>query len=148
MTIYTNAGWARGLACLPGAGRGPRLSDRALKANVAAVDGGDVLARLAQVPVSTWNYTSQDPSIRHMGPMAQDFYAAFGLGEDDRHITTVDADGVALAAIQGLMPGTRAAGGARTRPCAVAAGQPGGAPGGVGGGRWTMKAMTQAEEPP
>ena len=37
-----------------------------------------------------------------MGPMAQDFYAAFGLGADDRHIVTVDADGVALAAIQGL----------------------------------------------
>jgi hypothetical protein len=34
--------------------------------------------------------------------MAQDFYAAFGVGEDDTHITTVDADGVALAAIQGL----------------------------------------------
>ena len=41
-------------------------------------------------------------SIRHIGPMAQDFYAAFGVGEDDRHISTVDADGVALAAIQGL----------------------------------------------
>ena len=38
----------------------------------------------------------------HMGPMAQDFHAAFGLGTDDKHIATVDADGVALAAIQGL----------------------------------------------
>ncbi len=61
-----------------------------------------MLARLAEVPISTWNYTSQDASIRHIGPMAQDFYAAFGVGEDDTHITTVDADGVALAAIQGL----------------------------------------------
>jgi dTDP-4-amino-4,6-dideoxygalactose transaminase len=37
-----------------------------------------------------------------MGVMAQDFYAAFGIGEDERHITTIDADGVAFAAIQGL----------------------------------------------
>ncbi len=58
--------------------------------------------KVAALPLSTWNLMSQDPSIRHMGPMAQDFYAAFGLGEDDLHISTVDADGVALAAIQGL----------------------------------------------
>ena len=37
-----------------------------------------------------------------MGPMAQDFRAAFGLGEDDKHIATVDADGVALAGVQAL----------------------------------------------
>ncbi|MEO8740656.1 MAG: hypothetical protein ABI537_13275, partial [Casimicrobiaceae bacterium] len=48
------------------------------------------------------NWKSQDDSIRHMGPMAQDFRAAFGLGETDTGISTVDADGVALAAIQGL----------------------------------------------
>jgi len=83
-------------------------SDRNLKENVAAVDGQEVLARLAQVPVTSWNYKSQDPSIRHMGPMAQDFYSAFGLGEDDTHISTVDADGVALAAIQGLYAENRA----------------------------------------
>jgi hypothetical protein len=52
--------------------------------------------------VSTWNYTAQDGSIRHMGPMAQDFRAAFGLGEDDTTISVVDEQGVALAAIQGL----------------------------------------------
>ena len=77
-------------------------SDRRLKENFEPADGTDVLARLADVPISTWNYRAQDPSIRHIGPMAQDFYAAFGVGEDELHITTVDADGVALAAIQGL----------------------------------------------
>ena len=66
------------------------------------MDGREVLKRLASIPVESWNYKSQDASIRHIGPMAQDFYAAFGLGEDNKHITTVDADGVALAAIQGL----------------------------------------------
>jgi len=54
------------------------------------------------LPLSTWNYKSQNPAVRHLGPMAQDFKAAFNLGESDTGITTVDADGVALAAIQGL----------------------------------------------
>lgn len=54
------------------------------------------------MPIGTWNWKSQHQTIRHMGPMAQDFSAAFGLGEDDKHISTVDADGVAFAAIQGL----------------------------------------------
>jgi hypothetical protein len=49
-----------------------------------------------------WSYKAQDPTIRHIGPTAQEFKAAFQVGEDDRHISTVDADGVALAAIQGL----------------------------------------------
>ncbi len=66
------------------------------------VDGQTVLTRLANLPLHTWNYKTQDPAIRHIGPTAQDFQAAFGLGEDNRHISTVDADGVALAAIQAL----------------------------------------------
>ncbi len=77
-------------------------SDRNLKENIVEVDAGALLEKLARVPVTTWNYTGQDDSIRHIGPMAQDFYAAFGVGEDDTHITTIDADGVALAAIQAL----------------------------------------------
>ena len=78
------------------------ISDRNAKANFTQVDGHDTLKRLMSIPIETWNYQSQDPSIRHIGPMAQDFYAAFGLGENDRYINTVDVDGVALAAIQGL----------------------------------------------
>jgi len=66
------------------------------------VEPADVLRRVADLPVATWNYKTQDPSIRHMGPMAQDLYAAFGLGESDTGIDTIDADGIALAAIQGL----------------------------------------------
>ena len=61
-----------------------------------------MLDKVAELPVSTWSYKAQGPDIRHIGPMAQDFTAAFGVGEDDRHITSVDADGVALAAIKGL----------------------------------------------
>jgi trimeric autotransporter adhesin len=66
------------------------------------VNARDVLSHVATLPLEMWNFRAQDPSIRHIGPMAQDFYAAFGVGEDEKHISTVDADGVALAAIQGL----------------------------------------------
>ena len=55
-----------------------------------------------RVPIERWSYKAQASSITHMGPTAQDFSRAFGLGEDNHHITTVDTDGVALAAIQGL----------------------------------------------
>ena len=53
------------------------------------------------MPISEWSY-NDEPSARHIGPMAQDFHAAFGVGETDRCIPTVDANGVALAAIQAL----------------------------------------------
>ncbi len=78
------------------------MSDRDAKENVRAVDGKEVLEKVAAMPVSTWNYKAQDSSVRHIGPMAQDFYAAFNVGPDDKHIATVDEGGVALAAIQGL----------------------------------------------
>ena len=61
----------------------------------------DVLTKLVNIPIQSWVYTNS-PSVRHLGPVVQDFSAAFGLGEDDQHIATVDADGVALAGIQGL----------------------------------------------
>jgi hypothetical protein len=76
--------------------------DRESKTNYENVDSNEILHRLDAVPIQTWNLKSQDPSIRHIGPVAQDFHAAFGVGEDNLHIGTVDADGVALAAIQGL----------------------------------------------
>src|SRR5690606_15997048 len=101
-TLYTNAGATSGISIYPGSGSVNTLSDRNAKANVAAVDGLAILQALMDLPVTTWNYTTQDTSIRHLGPMAQDFAAAFGLGENDTTISTVDANGVALAAIQGL----------------------------------------------
>jgi hypothetical protein len=100
--LYTNSTLTSGAYLAAGSGSWSTVSDRNLKDNFTPVDGQEVLARLADVPISTWNLKSQDASIRHMGPMAQDFSAAFGLGESDTAISTVDADGVALAAIQGL----------------------------------------------
>jgi hypothetical protein len=80
----------------------PLSSNRALKANFGSVDPIDMLQRVRDLPISTWNYTSDEPAIRHIGPMAQDFAAAFGVGANDRHIHPIDGQGVALAAIQGL----------------------------------------------
>lgn len=56
----------------------------------------------------TWNYTSQDAEIRHAGPTAQDFHAAFGLGESELTINTVDIDGINLAAVKALEARTAA----------------------------------------
>ncbi len=76
-------------------------SDRNLKQGFAGVDAQAVLAQVAALPVTTWSYKAQ-PEQKHLGPVAQDFRAAFGLGQDDTSISTVDESGVALAAIQGL----------------------------------------------
>jgi hypothetical protein len=77
-------------------------SDRNIKRDFAAVDRAAILAKVAALPVTTWNYTFEDPGIRHIGPMAQDFAASFAVGATDKAIAKVDADGVALAAIQAL----------------------------------------------
>ena len=98
----TNPSATAGVDLFGGASAWSAASDRALKENVVDVDASDILRRLVAMPIASWNYRAQDRAIRHVGPMAQDFHGAFGLGESDRHISTIDADGVALAAIQGL----------------------------------------------
>lgn len=100
--FYSSSDLSTGSYLAAGSGSWSSVSDRQLKNNFAPTDGREVLARLTQIPIATWNYKTQDASIRHIGPTAQDFYTAFAVGEDDTHISTVDADGVALAAIQGL----------------------------------------------
>ena len=92
----------------PGGGSWAALSDANMKENFREVSGEEVLAKLAAIPVREWNYTSQDASIRHMGPTAQDFRAAFGLGDFPLRINTTDADGVALAGVKALEARTRA----------------------------------------
>jgi len=73
-----------------------------MKENFQPVDSQVILDRLSRIPVHTWNAKGTDPTVKHLGPTAQDFYAAFGLGDDDKSISTIDLDGVSLAAIQGL----------------------------------------------
>ncbi len=98
--LFSNSALTTGCT-LPAGGSGwVCTSDRAAKEAFETVDPREVLAAVAALPVSTWNFIGTD--TRHMGPVAQDFYAAFGLGEGDTGINSLDADGVALAAIQGL----------------------------------------------
>lgn len=78
-----------------------QISDVNLKQNFASVDSRQVLELLAALPVREWSYTTS-PDVRHVGPMAQDFMATFGLGNDPTRINTVDANGVSMAAMQGL----------------------------------------------
>jgi hypothetical protein len=77
-------------------------SDRNLKHELEPVDTQAVLERVSRLPISTWSYKTDDPSVRHMGMMAQDFHAQFGLGTTDKAYNPVDAHGVEMAAIQAL----------------------------------------------
>lgn len=100
--FYTSQNLSSGVEVAPGGGAWSSISDRNRKQHFAAVDGEALLARLRALPVTTWSYKTQDDGIRHMGPMAQDFYAAFGLGEDSLLINSVDIDGVVMAGVQAL----------------------------------------------
>lgn len=91
-----------GVTMAAGAGAWSALSDRNVKTAITAIDPAAILDGVLALPISEWSYIAQGEGIRHLGPMAQDFAAAFDLGENDTTISSIDADGVALAAIQGL----------------------------------------------
>ncbi len=91
-----------GVRLSPGSGAWETLSDSNSKAGFAPVDGRQILDHLMALPITSWYYRGQDSSVRHIGPTAQDFRAAFNMGQDGHYISTVDADGVALASIQEL----------------------------------------------
>jgi hypothetical protein len=78
------------------------ISDRNLKRAITPADTRTVLEAVRRLPISSWRYRDEPERVRHIGPMAQDFRAAFGLGDDDRSYHAVDAHGVSLAAIQAL----------------------------------------------
>ena len=78
-----------------------QVSDVNVKENFTAVSPQEILTRLNELNITSWNYIS-DPDSTHIGPTAQDFYAAFGVGIDDQHISSIDTGGVALVAIQAL----------------------------------------------
>ena len=98
----TNATMTTGCNLAAGSGVFSCSSSKYLKENFADVDGEDVLARVRSVPVTTWSYIAEGGQVRHMGPFAQDFRAAFGLGTDDTSIGLLDIDGVNFAAIKAL----------------------------------------------
>lgn len=78
------------------------ISDRDRKDHIAPVDPQEILRRAVALPIATWNYKDDPTTARHIGPMAQDFAAAFAVGHDNRLINPVDTAGVSLAAVQAL----------------------------------------------
>ena len=102
VAFFSNADSTTGVQLVAGGTQWSSVSDVRAKHRFRELDGDDVLAKIAAMPVTEWSYRAQDDTIRHIGPTAQDFHAAFGLGEDPLRIGTLDADGVALAAIKAL----------------------------------------------
>ncbi len=76
-------------------------SDVNSKTDINDIDNQQILEKVSALPVSSWSYKVQ-PGVKHVGPMAQDFYAAFGLGHTEKGISTLDTSGIALAAIKAL----------------------------------------------
>jgi trimeric autotransporter adhesin len=105
--FYSNAAMSMGVKLAPNGGAWETVSDAQMKTNFRDLDGEAVLFALARIPIREWNYITQDARVRHVGPTAQDFRAAFGLGDSDRTISTLDPDGIALRAIQALDARTR-----------------------------------------
>jgi hypothetical protein len=106
-SVTTYAVSTPGVQLLPGTFAWSSVSDANAKENFRELSDDDVLARIAGMPVRQWNYKTQGAGILHMGPTAQDFHRAFGLGEDPLRISTIDADGVALAGVHALESRTR-----------------------------------------
>jgi len=107
VTFITNGASTTGVHVVAGGSQWLSLSDVRSKHRFRELDGDDVLTRIAAMPVTEWSYKAQSDAIRHIGPTAQDFHAAFGLGEDPLRIGTLDADGVALAGVKALEARTR-----------------------------------------
>jgi trimeric autotransporter adhesin len=105
--MFTDQAMSAGMTMGPGASTWSAVSDRDRKENFAPVDGEDVLRRLRQVPVTSWNYIAEGREVRHIGPMAQEWHAAFPLNDDPLTINQGDFDGVNLAAIRALDARTR-----------------------------------------
>lgn len=102
VVFYTNAARSAGVYLIHGGGSWNMMSDKNKKEHFRNENAREVLNKLAGIEITSWNYKSQAPNIRHIGPMAQDFYSAFHFGESDTTITTVDIGGISLIAIQAL----------------------------------------------
>jgi len=102
LEIRPLGGGVNGAALAPGGTAWVTLSDSNAKTAVVAVDPRAVLDKLDRMPVTEWEY-KHDPHRRYFGPMAQDFHAAFGLGNDEKTINTLDADGVLFLSVKGLV---------------------------------------------
>lgn len=77
-------------------------SSREYKQGFEPMDPSAVLEKVAEMPITRWSYKSDPGASEHIGPMAEDFHAAFATGAGDKNLSLIDANGVAFAAIQGL----------------------------------------------
>ncbi|TDR23778.1 tail fiber domain-containing protein [Marinicella litoralis] len=77
-------------------------SDVNSKENIFAVNPTEILQKVVDLPISVWNYKFDSDNVKHLGPMAQDFYKLFGLGSREDKIASLDSTGVALASIKAL----------------------------------------------
>jgi hypothetical protein len=100
--FFTNLGMTTGSYLSAGGSSWNSVSDSMTKENFRPVDKKALLEALARMRVRDYNLKSQDSSIRHIGPVAQDFHNSFGFGESNTAINMEDADGVLLAAVQAL----------------------------------------------
>ncbi len=100
--LFTNDTSTSGVSLSPGGSSWNVVSDRNAKTDFRDLDGEEVLSRLAALPIPTWTYKAEQAHPRHVGPMAQDFHAAFGFGTSDVTINTLDLDGINLAASKAL----------------------------------------------
>jgi hypothetical protein len=99
--LFAGSPGSGGCTLLSGSSGWSCSSDRSLKSGIVVVEASDVLDRVVSLPIARWSFTAA-PGVAHMGPMAQDFHATFGLGDDPTRLAPMDVQGVALAAIQGL----------------------------------------------
>jgi hypothetical protein len=104
VSFYTagSLGSYTGVTLPAGAGAWTTLSDANAKTGFEVINARAILDKLVNLPIMSWQYKAQGANVRHIGPTAQAFKASFGVGDTDRGISTVDADGIAFAAIKGL----------------------------------------------
>lgn len=101
-SLYTDSGETAGVNINAGGGSWSSISDKNKKENYEQVDHNDILERIARMPVEKWQYIAEESKSKHIGPYAQDFKLLFGLGDSDKTISTIDADGVLFSGIKGL----------------------------------------------
>jgi len=83
------------------------VSSRTKKTDFKKIKEIEILDKLSALDISEWRYKADEEKSKHIGPMAEDFQAIFGLG-DGKHLNLADATGITLAAIQGLRNENRA----------------------------------------
>lgn len=100
--FYTDSARTMGVTLFPGGGSWSSVCDKNKKENFSEIDMELVLEKIEKLKIKKWNYRSQANSIKHIGPTAQDFYALFGVGENNISIATIDMDGVILTGIKAV----------------------------------------------